>query len=132
MKSFIPLLSLPALALALKTIPNPPVQEAYASGQVHESWMGYKMSQYAKHRDAGRYNSTQYKAITEKVACVDGYAGEFKCKNVDLYYFAPHEELGSATGEGSSSWGWTKNGKEYIVIAQVCLASHLDDEHITN
>lgn len=125
LKSLVPLLALATLSVALKTIPNPPKSEAYTSGAVHESWMGIKMSQLAKHRDEGKYKSAQYESIKEFTECVDGYAAEFKCSNVDLYYFLTHEELGSALGEGSSSWGWTNGGKEYIVIAQVCFFSYL-------
>ena len=44
---------------------------------------------------------------------------EFKCNNIDFYDFKSHAELGSATGEGSSSWGWTSpNGREFVAVAQ--------------
>lgn len=38
---------------------------------------------------------------------------------VDFYDFVSHANLGSSTGEGSSSWGWTSpDGRELVVIAQ--------------
>ena len=38
---------------------------------------------------------------------------------MDLYHFVSHWDLGSDTGEGSSTWGWTSpEGREFIAIAQ--------------
>ncbi|KIY62498.1 hypothetical protein CYLTODRAFT_383512 [Cylindrobasidium torrendii FP15055 ss-10] len=112
------LLVFAAAALALETIRDPAVNPEYASGEVHERLMKLKNGRYNARLQAGEYKSSQYQNVTEPVACVDGYANEYKCNNLDLLYFATHEDLGSATGRGSSSWGWVKDGKEYIIIAQ--------------
>ena len=38
---------------------------------------------------------------------------------MDFYDFVSHADLGSQTGEGSSSWGWTSSsGREFVAIAQ--------------
>lgn len=38
---------------------------------------------------------------------------------IDFYDFKSHADLGSATGEGSSTWGWVSpEGREFIAIAQ--------------
>lgn len=38
---------------------------------------------------------------------------------IDFYDFKSHADLGSSTGEGSSTWGWTSpDGREFIAIAQ--------------
>ena len=96
---------------------------------------------------------TQYKSRTKKdeaVKCTDGEAvvgdDTFKCNNVsrkqtipslerpksltnfgqiDFYDFKNHADLGSKTGEGSSSWGWTDpdSDREFVVIAQADGAS---------
>lgn len=42
----------------------------------------------------------------------------YKCKDIDMYDFKTHEELGSNGGEGSGSWGWTHHGREFIAIGQ--------------
>lgn len=43
---------------------------------------------------------------------------------IDFYDFKSHADLGSATGEGSSTWGWTSpEGREFIAIAQADGAS---------
>jgi choice-of-anchor B domain-containing protein len=35
-----------------------------------------------------------------------------------LYDFKTHIELGDPEGEGSGSWGWVKNGREFIAVGQ--------------
>jgi hypothetical protein len=35
-----------------------------------------------------------------------------------MYDFKTHEELGSVDGEGSGSWGWSYNGRDFIAIGQ--------------
>ena len=36
--------------------------------------------------------------------CVDGHAGEYACKNIDLGAFVSHADLGSSTRQGSDIW----------------------------
>ncbi|TFK21272.1 hypothetical protein FA15DRAFT_707366 [Coprinopsis marcescibilis] len=101
-----------------KEIADPPYQERYVSGQVHQEIMDRKHAFWAEEAAAGVFNSSRFQAITEFTPCVDGRAGEFRCSNIDLYSFYSHAELGSQTGEGSSSWGWIVDGREFIIIAQ--------------
>lgn len=111
-----------------REIPNPARQSFYDEGAMHMRIMGSKRGTFAAQRESGAYNSSQYSRITTYSPCVNGIAaGEFRCKNVDLAYFASHAELGSRTGEGSSSWGWTDpTGREFIIIAQVFFSLGLD------
>lgn len=104
-----------------REIPNPARHAYYDVGDMHMRIMGEKRGTFAAQRNLGAYNSSQYARITTYSPCVNGIsAGEFRCKNIDLAYFASHAELGSKTGEGSSSWGWTSTtGREFIIIAQV-------------
>jgi hypothetical protein len=96
------------------------LSDIYESGEVHMSIMKAKESSWDQRRTAGKYNSSQYPVLSTYTRCVDGRAGEFRCKNVDLAYFANHQALGSSRGEGSSSWGWTSpEGREIIIIGQV-------------
>jgi hypothetical protein len=40
-------------------------------------------------------------------------------KQINLHHFLAHSDLGSVSGEGSSSWGWVADdGREFAVIAQ--------------
>ncbi|KAJ8457309.1 hypothetical protein ONZ45_g18362 [Pleurotus djamor] len=115
-------IALVAVALSLgslsKEIPNPPRLKAYESGAVHQSVMDRKHASWAQRKAAGIFNAAQYSTITEFTPCVDGKAGEFRCSNIDLLSFYSHADLGSAIGEGSSSWGWVHEGREFIAIAQ--------------
>lgn len=60
------------------------------------------------------------------VACKNGVAAyapgpktTFKCNNVDLYDFKPHNQLGNSTGQGAGSWGWTSpDGREFVALGQ--------------
>lgn len=80
---------------------------------------------------AGVYDSTQYKKFPSSkldyVPCTKGYASyvpndpkyTFRCNNLDLYDFKTHAELGSSSGRGAGSWGWTSpKGREFVAIAQ--------------
>ncbi|TFK65919.1 hypothetical protein BDN72DRAFT_871698 [Pluteus cervinus] len=105
--------------LGVTEIYNPPVQEKYTSGAVHMSIMNAKESTWARQKAAGAFNSSAYTPVISFTPCVNGKAGEYRCNNIDLYSFTPHELLGSQTGEGSSSWGWTSpDGREIIIVAQ--------------
>ncbi len=52
------------------------------------------------------------------VTCVNGKAGSYPCKNVDLLAFLPQSALGG--GGSSSMWYWTDslNGSEYILYCR--------------
>ncbi|KAF2402953.1 hypothetical protein EJ06DRAFT_554504 [Trichodelitschia bisporula] len=99
----------------------------YESGQVMEEIMALKFKTWQRQEQLGRLNSKKYKEISSVVPCVNGLAvaspGDamvtFKCKNMDLYNFKSHADLGSKTGQGSSSWGWTSpEGREFVAIGQ--------------
>lgn len=47
----------------------------------------------------------------------------YKCKDIDMYDFKTHEELGSVEGQGSGSWGWYYHDREFIAIGQLDGAS---------
>ncbi|TFL02946.1 hypothetical protein BDV98DRAFT_565105 [Pterulicium gracile] len=100
--------------------------ELYDSGIVHERLMNMKMNQFARQKEAGAYDSSQYRGLGY-VPCVNGTAiavpgdrlNTFRCHNADLYSFRSHTELGDSSGQGSSSWGWTSDtGREFVAIGQ--------------
>lgn len=69
------------------------------------------------------------------VACQNGMAGKFPCKDVDLLSWIPLPELGATnnpnTTNGSDLWGWTdpQTNKEYVIMGQSDGATFVD---ITN
>ncbi|KXH50240.1 hypothetical protein CNYM01_08921 [Colletotrichum nymphaeae SA-01] len=98
----------------------------YASGAVHHRIMGIKMAQWEEEAAAGLMDSAKYPELSY-TPCVDGFAAAipgdfnntFRCRNIDLYHFLSHEQLGSWGGRGSSSWGWTSaDGREFVAIGQ--------------
>ncbi|KAF2458122.1 hypothetical protein BDY21DRAFT_341600 [Lineolata rhizophorae] len=124
-------LSIVAMASVATAIKEVPLDESrhsalYANGLVHQTIMSNKDAQFARQRAAGAYNSAQYQELGY-TPCVDGLAtavegdamNTFRCNNIDLYHFMSHADLGSQTGEGASSWGWTSDdSREFIAISQ--------------
>ncbi|KAI5789775.1 hypothetical protein DFH27DRAFT_572062 [Peziza echinospora] len=107
----------------------------YRSGEVHMELMDSKIRTHNRFRAAGAYASQQYPPITRYTPCRNGKAvtgkgtanETFACSNVDLGYFLSHADLGSATGEGSSLWGWTApNGREFGIVGQADGAAFVE------
>lgn len=61
-----------------------------------------------------------------EIPCVNGFAGEYPCSNVDLLSFLPLSEIGG--GEGNDIWGWTdpSNGREYAIMGRTGGTSFVD------
>jgi choice-of-anchor B domain-containing protein len=109
-------------------------KEQYRSGEVMEKMMAAKEGAWAKQRAAGAYDNKKWKDFHKKrvnknrIECkhgrVEAVKGDpdqtYKCKDIDLYDFKTHEELGNPppVSEGSGSWGWTHKGREFIAIGQ--------------
>lgn len=51
--------------------------------------------------------------------CVNGFAGAYPCRNVDLLAFLPLTQIGPADSRGSDIWGWTdfQTRREYALMA---------------
>ncbi|MGH2544035.1 MAG: choice-of-anchor B family protein, partial [Ardenticatenaceae bacterium] len=60
------------------------------------------------------------------VPCVDGFAGEYPCENVDLASFLPLSEIGG--GGANDIWGWTDpvTGNEYALMGRTNGTSFVD------
>ena len=65
----------------------------------------------------------------ETLPCIDGRAGIFECRNVDLVSFLPVHELGGSPGIGTNDvWGWTdkENGRDYAIVGLHDRTSFVD------
>ncbi|KAK0702457.1 hypothetical protein B0T21DRAFT_342514 [Apiosordaria backusii] len=107
--------------------------ELYDSGVRHEQIMALKNRVWSEFEAQGVYDSRQYKKFSvnkaaDYYACTNGFATyipndsryKFKCKELDLYDFKTHAELGSTQGRGAGSWGWNSpDGREFVAIAQL-------------
>ncbi len=62
--------------------------------------------------------------------CVNGMAGTFPCRNIDLVSFLPLTEIGGLGGTENANdiWGWTdpQTGKEYAIIGLASGTSFVD------
>lgn len=69
-----------------------------------DEMMNLKMQSKAADRAAGMYKKNKYKK-QRYLPCSNGKAGEFACKNADLQYFIPHQQMESQAREGNDLWG---------------------------
>ena len=60
------------------------------------------------------------------VACSDGRAGLYPCRDIDLMAFLPHGEIGG--GSGNDIWGWTDpvTGREYALVGRSTGTAFVD------
>ncbi|MGI9066837.1 MAG: choice-of-anchor B family protein [Pyrinomonadaceae bacterium] len=62
--------------------------------------------------------------------CVNGMAGTFPCRNIDLVSFLPLSSIGGLGGTENANdiWGWTdpQTGKEYAIIGLASGTSFID------
>jgi choice-of-anchor B domain-containing protein len=74
-----------------------------------------QMPQFRAARGHGEPSSLKAMGTT---ACVDGQAGSYPCKNVDLAAFLPLAQIGG--GSGNDIWGWTDpvTGSEYALMGR--------------
>ncbi|RBQ86437.1 hypothetical protein VDGD_08047 [Verticillium dahliae] len=106
--------------------------EFYDNGALHEHIMAEKLSFWQGEQAAGLLDSTKWPRLNY-TKCVNGKAeavkGDplhtFRCKNIDLYDFVNHAELGSPGSDvqlrtGSGSWGWVheESGREFVANGQ--------------
>ncbi|CRK17971.1 hypothetical protein VDGD_20109 [Verticillium dahliae] len=114
--------------------------ELYDSGVIHEQMMAKKMAHWTAEFEAGLLQSSKWPRLNY-TKCVNGYAEaikgdplhKFKCKNIDLYDFINHSELGSPNSDasfrtGSSAWGWTdpESGREFVTSGMYDGAAFLE------
>ncbi len=68
--------------------------------------------------------------VVAQTPCVNGFAGEYPCKNYDLMSHVPVATLANTNGtpEGSDIWGWTDplTGKEYAIAAMTNSTAFID------
>ncbi|CRK25822.1 hypothetical protein BN1723_013708 [Verticillium longisporum] len=115
--------------------------ELYDSGVIHEQMMAKKMAHWTAEFEAGLLQSSKWPRLNY-TKCVNGYAEaikgdplhKFKCKNIDLYDFINHSELGSPNSDasfrtGSSAWGWTdpESGREFVTSGMYDGAAFLEE-----
>jgi len=68
---------------------------------------------------------TRLEALPE-TTCINGFAGPYPCRDVDLLSFLPHAEMGG--GSGNDIWGWTDpdTGHEYALVGRSTGTAFVD------
>jgi choice-of-anchor B domain-containing protein len=69
-----------------------------------DEMMNLKIQSKAADRAAGMFKKDKYKKL-RYLPCSNGKAGEFSCKNANLQYFIPHQQMESQAREGNDLWG---------------------------
>jgi len=64
--------------------------------------------------------------------CVDGFAGDWPCSNIDLLSFLPLSSIGG--GSANDLWGWTDpdTQKEYVIFGRTNGTAFVDVSDPTN
>ena len=58
-------------------------------------------------------------SILAQVPCEDGMAGQYPCEGIDLMSVRSFEELGGVPpGNGNDCWGWTSEGREFVLFGR--------------
>ena len=67
-------------------------------------------------------------AAAQPIPCVDGLAGEFACRNVDLLARLPLNAMPDFNQSSSDIWGWTDpvTGTEYAIVLQYNYTAFVD------
>lgn len=118
MRSFLPLLS--ALFVALTLTASSTLSQDVSGSRIMQPLMQAKMASRERCRSedmCGKFTSAR--KATSAAKCVNGFAGEYPCKGIDLLSQLSNDEMGSfqggesGAGEGADCWGWTSStGRE--------------------
>ncbi|KAK7013228.1 MYND-type domain-containing protein [Favolaschia claudopus] len=98
----------------------------YTSGKVHMMIME-AMTAYVDEIRADVVHATGIfdptlgiEPVTKYTPCIDGYAAgpgpnnTYGCRNLDLYSFTPHGDLGSKVKVGNDIWGWAHTSSDGV------------------
>ncbi|KAF9055659.1 hypothetical protein BJ165DRAFT_435236 [Panaeolus papilionaceus] len=126
-------LSVVALSVSVALAAERPVDavaaQRYDSGDVMAKMMAKKEATWNRFRGLGFFKHGRYRTTNTYSACnqdfvtlkTKSYSEKFACKNLDVTGHLVHGDLGSTdeSGEvGSSLWGYTVDGREFIAIGQ--------------
>ncbi|KAF9044921.1 hypothetical protein BJ165DRAFT_1527864 [Panaeolus papilionaceus] len=118
-----------SMALAKERPRDPVAHERYASGEVMDKIMAEKQAAWDQAGQRGLFNPKRFSSNNGFTPCQNGYVTmkfngteeKFQCNNLDVTGHLTHADLGSkATDDeiGSSIWGYTVNGREFVAVAQ--------------
>ena len=57
--------------------------------------------------------------VSAQTPCEDGMAGQYPCEGLDLMCVRSFEQLGGVPpGNGNDCWGWTQDGREFVLFGR--------------
>ena len=89
----------------------------------------YKTGNEIKSSSSSFSTKGQIVSIKDKVECVNGFAGQFECNEIDLMSFMSKTEIGGSNSTSLNDiWGWTdpQTGKEYALVGMSNGTSFVD------
>ncbi|RJQ71010.1 choice-of-anchor B family protein [Pseudonocardiaceae bacterium YIM PH 21723] len=112
------------LAVATATVLCLPLSAASAHDPSTPEGKAAAAAFMADHKPAERNTAVTGQAAA--VACTNGKAGSYPCKNVDLLSVLPLSSIGG--GNGNDVWGWTdpSSGKEYAIMGRTNGTAFVD------
>jgi choice-of-anchor B domain-containing protein len=98
----------------------------FSSGEVMEATMAEKQATWDRYEAMGYFSPGRWKSSNKFSACTNGHAKvaniTYQCNNLDVTGHLSHDDLGSLYVDpkriGSSIWGVTVDGREYVAIGQ--------------
>ena len=95
----------------------------------------YKTGNEIKSSSSSFSTKGQIVSIKDKVECVNGFAGQFECNEIDLMSFMSKTEIGGSNSTSLNDiWGWTdpQTGKEYALVGMSNGTSFVDISNSEN
>ena len=95
----------------------------------------YKTGNEIKSSSSSFSTAGQIVSIKNKVECVNGFAGQFECNEIDLMSFMSKTEIGGSNSTSLNDiWGWTdpQSGKEYALVGMSNGTSFVDISNSEN
>ena len=95
----------------------------------------YKTGNEIKSSSSSFSTKGQIVSIKNKVECVNGFAGQFECNEIDLMSFMSKTEIGGSNSTSLNDiWGWTdpQTGKEYALVGMSNGTSFVDISNSEN
>ena len=58
-------------------------------------------------------------SVSAQTPCENGMAGQYPCEGLDLMSVRSFEELGGTPpGNGNDCWGWSRDGREFVLFGR--------------
>lgn len=101
----------------------------YAHSPMYPDSFEFDESNNGGHPELSTGNSTLNQSLSNPITpCVDGLAGDYPCKNIQLLAFMDRASLGGGSTNLNDVWGWVDllNGREYAIVGKTNGTAFVD------